>query len=172
MTVHRAVLDYLATGDAMCRAELKADDPSLEERLSSADEQRAVLAWLGTAEAEGADDVLLANALSFARAAATPDDAELVRRYTVDEDARVRLAAYEVLLTAYFPDVNRPALMLVLQAMLADEAEQIRTLGASYVERAGAGAELAPYLRRWAGRQTTGTAASEIVARLLETGGE
>lgn len=171
MPVDPAVMAYLATGDAMCRAELKAADPALEDQLASAEQQRAVLAWLGTPEAAAADNALVAHALSFARPAATPDDAETVRPYTLDDDPRVRQAAYELLLSLYFPDVNRPALLLVLQAMLGDESEHIRTMGASFVERAGAAAELAPYLRRWAGRQPGDTPAGEIVGRLLEEGG-
>ncbi|HOU40207.1 MAG TPA: hypothetical protein PK829_02960, partial [Promineifilum sp.] len=83
----------------------------------------------------------------------------------------VRLAAYEFLLTLYYPDKNREALLQLLQNMLSDSEDAIRAAGARYADQADVAAELRSFLLRWQktapGQGWANTESFELVGRLL-----
>jgi hypothetical protein len=144
------VQQYLSSRDGLFRAALQSQYPNLQARLSDPAVRDAVAAWLASDEAlnEGSVDLLM-NALEYLRPTATEADGAAVRSLLMHMEPFVRLAAYNFLVSLYFPDKNRQALLMVLNGMLSDEADAIRQRGAEYVERAGAGAELKLFLQRW-----------------------
>ena len=172
MDIPDAVRSYLATEDALARAQLVADHPEIEAVLADDDTRRAILDWLSEAEAHRPENTsLVAGSLEFLRSGAGPQDAAAVRSYTLHPDSGVRLRAFELLLTLYFPDRNRDALLMVLQSMLTDADDLVRTAGARYVDRAGAAPELGAFLAGWTQEAPardwhTGESA-EVVDRLL-----
>lgn len=172
MTIPADVRRYLAAGDSLARAQVTSDHPDVGDRLADPRTRESVLAWLRSDEATQPEaSHLVAGCLTFLRPAAEPAEVSAVRPFTLHPDAVIRLRAFEFLLTLYFPDRNREALLMVLQAMLADAADPVRTLGMRYVERADAAGELDTYLRGWVREAPakgwhTGEAA-ELAPRLL-----
>ena len=172
MDLPESVRSYLATEDALARAQLVADHPEIEAVLADAATRQTILDWLSGAEAQHPEHTsLVLGSLEFLRSGADPQDAAAVRSYTLHPDAGVRLRAFELLLTLYFPDRNREALLMVLQAMLTDADDRVRSAGARYVDRAGAAAELGTFLAGWSqqasARDWHTTESAEVVDRLL-----
>jgi hypothetical protein len=172
MSLPPAVAAYLSSEDGLQRAQLTADHPELQALLRDAGTRLAVLDWLHSDEAQRPESTpLVAGSIGFLRTAAQPDEAAALRPYTLHREAKVRLRAYEFLLTLYFPDRNPDALLLVLQSMLSDPDDGVRSQGGRYVERAGAAGELAPFLARWSReapeRDWNAGESAEVVNRLL-----
>jgi hypothetical protein len=177
MSIPPAVRAYLSSEDGLRRAQLSADHPELAEQLADPATRQALLDWLRSDEAQYPEAApLVAGNIAFLRTAAEPGEASTLRPYTLHPDPAVRLSAFEFLLTLYFPDRNPDALLMVLQSMLADADDAVRTHGARYVERAGAASELAPFLARWAreapDRDWQAGESAEVVGRLLAERGE
>ena len=177
MSIPPVIRSYLATEDGMARAQLGSDHPELERQLADPATRRAVLDWLRTDQAQRPEFAeLVMGCIGFLRAAAEPDETPVVRPFTLHPAPEVRLRAFEFLLTLYFPERNRDALLLVLQSMLADADDAVRTQGARFVERAGAGAELGLFLAHWsqqaADRDWDTGEAAELVERLRSEDGE
>lgn len=170
--VSPAVQRYLESEDAFARAQLLQANPNLETELQSADVRQAILTWLSVEDAWQRDtESLTENCIEFLTPKAAPGEAETIRQFSLHSNPHIRLRSYEFLVNLYFPDRNREALLVVLQAMLSDQSETIRREAAGYIERAGAGADLQPFLRRWqaqaAERGWTESESFELVARLL-----
>lgn len=150
MDVPEHVVQYLANAGSLARARIEHEHPELPEQLASAEVRGKLLDWLAGAEArEPGAAGLVASTLETLRPHAQPAEATTIRPFTLHDQPLVRLRAYEYLLTLYFPDRNREALMLVLQSMLSDPDDGVRRLGARYVDRADAGAELRAFLTLW-----------------------
>lgn len=141
---------YLASGDALSRAQLLQTYPQLRDSLNSPDTVAKLLEWLSGNEPWKEENTPLAiNALAFLRTHARESDASPIKALLLHDNALVRLRAYEYLLTLFFPDKNREALFMLLHGMLSDQSEQVRVEAASYVERAHAVGEIKPFLERW-----------------------
>lgn len=142
--------EYIASDESMTRVTVLERHPGLAQRLKTPETRRELLAWLETDEAWAPGQAgFTGKVLQFLRDAADPGEAPAIRPFLLHEDAFVRLRAHEFMLTLYFPDRNRDALLAVIQQMLVDPAEPVRAAGVRYLERAGAGPEFTPFLRRW-----------------------
>lgn len=166
------VQHYLESEDALVRAQLLQAHPALETELQSENLRRALLAWLSEEAAWASEaENLAGNCIEFLTPKASADEAETVRQFSLHGNPHVRLRSYEFLINLYFPDGNQQALLVVLQAMLSDRSEAIRREAAGYIQRAGAGVVLQPFLRRWQAlaleRGWNETESFELVARLL-----
>jgi hypothetical protein len=84
----------------------------------------------------------------------------------------VRVRAYEFLLTLYFPDKNREAMITLLQNMILDNHDAVRVQGLRYIERADAVPDVLELLQRWRKiamlRNWDKTESFEVVTRLLK----
>lgn len=172
MSIPTVVTAYLSSEDKLRRAQLLADHPELGQLLEDPSTRTELVDWLRTDEADEPESApLVAGVLMFLRTAAAAHEAAVIRPFTLHPDPIVRLRAYEILLTLYFPDRNPDALLLVLQSMLSDPHDGVRAQGARYVERAGAVAELAPFLTGWTRkareREWDEGESAEVVDRLL-----
>jgi hypothetical protein len=171
------VKEYLSMEDGLARVELLHQHPRLEERLQDPATRQAVLDWLGGNEArQPAWSGLAASALAFVRPGITPDDAPVVRTFLVHPVPAVRRGAFELLLTLYFPDRDREALLMLLHSMLLDADDTVRSAAARYVERIGLAEELGAFLRSWleaaGARSWADTESYELVNRLTGGGGD
>ena len=163
------IQQYLSTRDGLSRATLLAQVPDLQERLKDPAIRDAVAAWLASDEANNAAPTdLLMNALEYLRTTATEVDSAAVRSLLMHPEPFVRLAAYNFLVSLYFPDKNRQALLMVLNGMLADDSDAIRQRGAEYIERAGAAADLKLFLQRWLQTASTRGWANTDTYRLVD----
>jgi len=172
-TIPKEVRAYLSTNDSLARAQLQQQYPDLNEKLNEAETRTAVLHWLTTDEA-WADNMahFTVNCLRYLRGKASPDEAPTIRAFLLHSQPAVRRVAYECLLTLYYPDKNREALLQLLQNMLSDADEAVRAEGARYVKQAGVTQDLQGFLQRWqkqAQDQGRGdTESFELVERLLQ----
>jgi hypothetical protein len=167
-----AVQQYLASEDDWFRHGIIQQNPRLVETLTDPGTRRAIVDWLSSDAAYAEAQIGLAvNYLKFLRPAARPDEASAIRTLLLHPNLQVRLCAYEFLLTLYFPDKNREALLGLLTGMLSDAEDAVRAEAAQYIERANATAELKDFLQRWirmAVERGWGSSESyEIVVRLL-----
>lgn len=167
-----AVHEYLAVNDSLARAQLFQSHPDLKLVLADPRTRAAVLDWLGTEEAwEPSRSSFVANCLAFLRAGAQQDDEQVVRAFLLHEDPFVRLRAYELLLTLYYPEHNRNAMFLLLHGMLSDPDDRVRVSAAAYIQGVGAAGELKGFLQRWLKlapeRGWEGTESFEMVERLV-----
>ncbi len=163
---------FLSTNDSLAQAQLAQQFPNLQDTLRDPGVRAAVLAWLASDAAwDDANAHFTLNALRYLRSAADPAEAQVIRPFLLHSQPGVRLAAYEFLLTLYYPDKNREALLQLLQNMLSDSQDAIRSAGARYADQADVEAELHSFLLRW---QKTAEAQGwvnsesfELVGRLL-----
>jgi len=163
---------FLSTNDSLAQAELAQRYPDLNATLADPAVRAAVLAWLADDDAwVEANAHITLNALRYLRSAADPGEAQAIRPFLLHPQPRVRLAAYEFLLTLYYPDKNREALLQLLQNMLSDSQDAIRAAGARYAQQADVTPELHSFLQRWqktaGGQGWTDTESFELVQRLL-----
>jgi len=167
------VREYLASDDALIRAQLLHINPNLKQTLEDPQTRTAILNWLASDEAwDSALSGFVLNCLGFLRSGAAVSEDQIVRTFLLHPDPYVRLRAYEFLLTLYFPDRNREAMFLLLHGMLSDSADAVRAQAVRYIERANAVAELRGSLERWYKRAQnlgwTGTESFELVEHLLK----
>lgn len=172
-TIPKEVRAYLSTNDSLARAQLKQQVADLDEKLNAAETRTAVLNWLTTDDAWADTAVhFTMNCLSYLRGKASPDEAPTLRAFLLHPQPAVRRAAYECLLTLYYPDKNREALLQLLQNMLSDTDEAVRVEGARYVKQSGVAPDLKSFLQRWYKvAQDQGRSDSEsveLVERLLQ----
>ncbi len=163
---------FLSTNDSLAQAQLAQQFPHLMATLTDPAVRAAVLAWLAGDDAWNATNThFTLNALRYLRSAADPAEAQVVRPFLLHPQPSVRLAAYEFLLTLYYPDKNREALLQLLQNMLSDSEDAIRAAGARYADQADVAAELRSFLLRWQktapGQGWANTESFELVGRLL-----
>ena len=150
LNVPTEVQSFLMSSDALARAELVHRHPNLLQVLNSSETRAALVEWLsGDEPYQAGNDELTANVLAHLRASAQDSDVPFVKPLLLHSSPLVRLRAYEFLLTLYFPDKNREAMFLLLNSMLTDMEETVRTEAAAYIRRAGAANELRPFLQRW-----------------------
>jgi hypothetical protein len=144
------VREYLASNDSLLRAELSRRYPDLNQTLNDPSTRSAVLAWLAGNEA-WQDDLIhfTINCLKYLQGKASSDESQVVRSFLLHPNPHVRLAAYENLLTLYFPDKNPEALLQLLQNMFSDSDETIRVEAARYARQSGVVPELKGFLQRW-----------------------
>lgn len=167
------VREYLMMSDGLGKASVFQRYPNLQATLDDPKTRAAILNYLRGDEAwkESAAGFTM-KCLEFLRVGAAAGEAPVVRIFLLHPDPYARLRAYEFLLTLYFPDKNREAMFTLLQNMILDDDDAVRASGARYIERAGAGAELRDFLRRWrrqaAGRGWEAKESVEIVDRLLK----
>ncbi|MBW4710440.1 hypothetical protein KX928_21835 [Roseobacter sp. YSTF-M11] len=166
------VQDYLISEDALRRAQLLQDHPQLAEELKSPEVREIILAWLASDPArQASNESLLENCIEFLTAGAAPGEAAVIRPFSLHGNQHVRLRSYEFLVSLYFPDRNREALMSVLQLMLSDHSETVRREAAGFVQRANLSGEMTPFLRVWRDRaEEDGRGAEEsfeLINRLL-----
>jgi hypothetical protein len=167
------VREYLSTNDSLVRAQISQRYPNLSDILDSPSTRAAVLAWLGSNEAW--EDSLIhftINSLKYMQGKASTDESQTIRAFLLHPHPQVRLAAYENLLTLYFPDKNPEALMQLLQNMLSDNDEMLRVEAAHYVKQSGVAAELKGFLQRWRqmGVAPENSESRELVDGLLSDG--
>jgi hypothetical protein len=141
---------YLSTDDDYYRASLLEQYPHLEQTMADPETRDAVIYWLSSDEAyeEPFTDLTL-NALEYIRIGVSKDEIGIVRPLTLSSNPLIRLHAYEVLLTLYFPDKNKEAMFILLHGMLSDDSDIVSSQAVNYIERAGAVSELRGYLERW-----------------------
>jgi hypothetical protein len=164
---------YLSSEDRLYRARVLEQYPGLQQILENPGTRELIVSWLSSDEAHDKPSAeLAASSLKFLRPNARQDDAPVIRTFLLHADGYVRLRAYEFLLTLYFPDKNREAMLLLLHNMLSDSDDMVRSQGARYIERAGAASELAESLRRWQKNAVSqgwqGTESFELVEGLLK----
>lgn len=167
-----SVLQYLVSADSLVRAQLIAAHGDLPAILSSLETRSALLRWLGSGDAfEPAVASLVVSALELLRLGESEQEEAIVRTFLLHENQEVRLRAYECLLTRYFPDKNRQAMVLLLHSMVTDESDMVRTAATDYIQRARIENEMRDFLARWIPFATRrGWIASEsyeLVERLL-----
>ncbi len=144
------VREYLSVNDSLARLQLFQNHPGLKDLLEDPQTRAAVLDWLGSEEAwEGSRSTFVVSCLELLRPAAQPSDEQIVRAFLLHPDPFVRLRAYEILLTLYYPEHNRNAMFLLLHGMLSDPDDRVRVSAASYIRGVGAAGELEGFLRRW-----------------------
>lgn len=168
------VKQYLASEDPLYRAHLLEQHPSLQRTLEDPATRDLIVGWLSSDEAHEKQFTELAGAcLKFLRPNARPEKAPVIRTFLLHPNALVRLRAYEFLLTLYFPDKNREAMVLMLHSMLSDRDDTIRSQGARYIERAGVAPELKDFFRHWKEMAVSqgwqGTESFELVEGLLKS---
>ncbi len=164
---------YLSTNDSIARAQLAQRYPDLTTTLTDPTVRAAVLAWLAGDDAwDEANTSFTLNALRYLRSAADPSEAQAIRPFLLHPQPNVRLAAYEFLLTLYYPNKNREALLQLLQNMLSDSEDMIRSAGARYADQVGIAAELHSFLLRWQktahDKGWVDSESYELVGRLLK----
>lgn len=160
--------------DTLARSTLLEEQPELTGLMDEPSTRQTLLDWLAGSESLEPQNVLLtANSLQLLRPQAQSSDAPVVRKLLMHPEALVRLRTYEFLLTLYFPDKNPEALIMLLNSMLMDADDTIRTQGVRYIQRANAVAELHDFLVSW---QQAATARGwltsesyELVQQLLNT---
>lgn len=167
------IREYLSTNDSLVRAQLAQRYPDLDRTLNAEETRVSVLNWLASNEAWSENmSHFTMNSLKYLRSKASTEAAPVVRAFLLHPSAQVRLAAYEYLLTLYYPDKNREALLQLLQNMLMDRDELIRVEGARYVEQSQTADDLNDFLKRWdqtaAVRGWENTESHELVQRFLK----
>ncbi|MCB0088458.1 MAG: hypothetical protein KDE54_11140 [Caldilineaceae bacterium] len=160
--------------DTLARGVLLDEQPELAGLMDEPNTRQTLLDWLAGSESLAPQNArLTANALQFLRPQAQSSDAPIVRKLLMHPDAIVRLRTYEFLLTLYFPDKNPEALIMLLNSMLMDADDTIRTQGVRYIQRANAVTELRDFLVSWqqaaAGRGWLNSESYELVQQLLNT---
>jgi HEAT repeat protein len=143
------VLQYLATKDSLIRAQIAAEHPDLQQILGNPATRSAILDWLRSEAAwEPSAASLVSNCLELLRGGSA-EETPVVRPFVLHPDPFVRIGAFEVLLSLYYPDKNPHALLLVFQNMLSDNADNVRSLAAHYIETIQVTGELKEFLERW-----------------------
>src|SRR5689334_169993 len=105
------VREYLSSGDGLGQAAAHQRHPQLRQTLQAADTRVAILGWLATEESKAeAYTGFCARCLQFLRPEIQAREVATVRPFLLHDAALVRTAAYELLITLYFPDRNREAL--------------------------------------------------------------
>lgn len=166
---------YFSSEDAFTRAQLLQTHPQLDETLNSPELVAKLLQWLSSPDAwaDETDVNFLLSVLGFLRTHAKESEASVIKVFLLHANPLVRLRVYEYLLTLYFPDKNREALFLLLQAMLSDQDEQVRAEAAGYIQRGDAVTYLRAFLERWiktaSDRGWGNTESFELVERLLRS---
>lgn len=160
--------------DTLARGMLLEEQPELTNLLDDPSTRHTLLQWLAGVESLDPQNALLtANALQFLRPSATSSDLSIVRKLLMHSDTIVRMRTYEFLLTLYFPDKNPEAMLMLLNSMLMDSDDTIRTQGVRYIQRANAVAELRDFLMSWqqaaASRGWLDSDSYELVQQVLNT---
>lgn len=166
------VREYLSVNDSLARLQLFQDHPGLKDLLEASGTRAALLDWLGGEEAwEESRSTFVVSCLELLRSTAQPSDEQIVRAFLLHPNPFVRLRAYELLLTLYYPETNRNAMFLLLHGMLSDADDRVRVSAAAYIQGIGAAGELKSFLERWLKlapeRGWQGTESYELVERLL-----
>jgi len=166
------VREYIASDESMTRVTILQRHEGLKERLKTPETRRGIIDWLGTAEAwQDANAGFVNKCIQFLNDGAKEAEADTIRPFLLHGDPFVRLRASEFLITLYFPDRNPEALLGVLQIMLLDREDAVRTAGLRYVERAALQDRFHAFLERWValerGRGVRGTESLEVAERLL-----
>ena len=166
------VREYLSRKDSLFRAEVAQRYPHLEQTLNDPKTRTALLDWLASDAAwDPAVSGFTDNCLEFLRVGADAGESQIVRAFLLHTNPYIRLHTYDFLLTLYFPDRNREAMLLLFQSMLSDNDDMVRTQATSYIEHAGAVSELKDFLQQWhksaPHRGWAGTESFELIERLL-----
>lgn len=166
------VREYLAVNDSPARVQLFQSHPDLKDLLEDPRTRAVILDWLGSEEAwDKSRSSFVSNCLEFLRPGAQQSDEQMVRAFLLHEDPFVRLRAYELLLTLYYPEHNRNAMFLLLHGMLSDPDDRVRVSAAAYIQGVGAAGELKGFLQRWLKlapeKGWEGSESFEMVDRLL-----
>lgn len=167
------VKQYLSSDDDLLRARLVQQYPRLQETVDDPKTRVAILEWLASDEAHEKSSAGFASAcLKFLRAKASQNEAPIVKTFLLHTDSHVRLRAYEFLLTLFFREKDREAMLGLLHSMLSDSDDMVRAQSARYIERTGAADELQDHLQRWhldaLSRGWRGTQSFELVEHLLK----
>ncbi len=167
------VREHLSAGDGLGKAAVAERYPDIQATLNNPKTRVAILNYLASDDAwKDSSTGFTMKCIEFLRSGATQQEAHLVRTFLLHADHYVRLRAYEFLMTFYFPDKNREAMFVLLQNMILDDHDAVRTQGARFIERANVGVEFRPFLKRWrktaAGKGWEGKESVEIIDRLLK----
>lgn len=153
MTMHdlpKEVVEYLSSDDSLGRAALSERNPQLDTVLHDPSTRKSLITWLGGDEPwEPESTEFTENTLGFILGFANAEDADIVRQFLLHSDPHIRLRASEYLLGLYFPDKNDDAMFLLLQNMIMDKDDMVRTMAVNYMERAKAIPKFEKFLRRW-----------------------
>jgi hypothetical protein len=144
------VREYIASDEDMTRLSILGQHAGLEQRLQTPETRRSLVAYLATEEAWSTREAGFTNkVIHFLHDGFSEAEAPAIRPFVLHTDPYVRLRTYEYLVMLYFPDRNRPALLMTLQNMLVDEAEPVRVAGVRYLERSGALGDFRGFLQQW-----------------------
>jgi hypothetical protein len=123
-------------------------NPDLSQLLADPATRVALLDWLSSDAAWDERSTTLSY-LEFLRVGASDAETATIRSFLLHPDPTIRSRAYEFLLTLYYPDRNREAMLMLFQNMLADESDTVRSLAAHYIRGIGLSADLRNLLERW-----------------------
>ena len=142
------VEEYLSAGDGLGQVSVEEAHPNVKQTLNAPETRRALLRYLaGDAPWETASSGLVIGTLTFVLAAAVPPEAPSVRPLLLHPVPEVRTRAYLFLVAAGRQD--RAEVVALLQSMLLDPDDMVRTTGVREIERTGTVAELRTLLERW-----------------------
>jgi hypothetical protein len=148
-TIPAEVKEYLSSKDSHFRAELTRRRPKLVDMVNSKETRTVLFDWLASPQSWHASfSAFTANILEFLRNGAVPRETSIVRPFLLHEDALVRLRAYEFLFTVYFSRKSRESMLLLLNSMLRDPDELVKTQSIRYIERAQLTAHFRPEFDR------------------------
>lgn len=142
------VYEYLSTGDRLGQVAVEEAHPNVKETLNAPQTRQALLHYLAgddpwTTPSPG----FAVNAITFLMSGAKAEEAPFVRPLVMHRQPEVRVRAYDFLVVLAATD--RAALLILLQTMLLDPNDMIRSAGMRHIRRTGTQGDLAPFLERW-----------------------
>jgi hypothetical protein len=167
-----AVREFLSASDGLGKMAVREQHPNLDQQLADPNTRVTILRFLESDEAwEEKDSGFVASCIEFLMAKAKTEEVPIIRTFLLSAEPHVRLRAYEFLVRFAFPDKNRDSLLILLQGMLSDEDDMVRTQGAHFIERADAVSPLLPFLQRWmkiaANKAWTESESFELVEHMI-----
>lgn len=166
------VRQYLTAGDALGQASVEEKYPNIQKTLQAPEVRQAILRYLNSKEVWDAPPGFAVNALAFLVGGANAKELPLVRNLVVHPQPWIRVRAAQYLMAVYYPARDRAAMTDLFEKMLLDEDEVVRLQAARWIRDFKTGADMKPYLEKWAGiaalRGWTGTESFGIVALMLK----
>ena len=144
------IKEYLSAGDGLGRKAAEANHPGLQKKLESAETRAAILKYLASDDPwHESNPGIVINALGLIQKGASASEIPLVRPLVLHPEGMVRLGAYDFLFAVYYPAGDRASMINLLQSMLLDSHDMVRSQAAQYVKGLKVPAELKPFLERW-----------------------
>ena len=142
------VQEYLSAGDGLGQVAVEEAHPNVKATLNAPQTRQALLRYLASDDPWATKSPGFAvNALTFVLSGATRAESGFVRPLVLHPQPEVRVRAYNFLVAVAAED--RSALIVLLQSMLLDSHDMVRSAGARHIARTQSGAELKTFLTRW-----------------------